>query len=412
MVADAIKAQVDKVAYGHSGFFNSEPAEALAERLVAQAPDGLSRALFVGSGSEAVEAAIKLARQYFIEIGEPERHHIIARRQSYHGNTLGALSVSGNEPRRLPYSSYLFDVEHIAPYYPLRQQLPGESLTAYDQRAAGELEEAVLRLGPGNVTAFIAETVCGATLGAQPASAGYFRRIRKICDTYGILLILDEVMCGMGRTGTMYACEADDVVPDIVTCAKGLGGGFQPIGAVLANDKIVNALAMGSGQLRHGHTYMAHPVACAAALAVQEAIKAGDLLSNVRLQGQRLKEALATAFAARPALRPHLGEVRGRGLLVAVELVAEASTLSPFDPALGVAVKIRRTAQNMGLICYPSAGTIDGRRGDHVLLAPPYIATAAEIELAVELTCRAVETVVSQVSSTTARQKRAKARPT
>lgn len=210
----------------------------------------------------------------------------------------------------------------------------------------------------------------------------------------------------------MYACEADDVVPDIVTCAKGLGGGFQPIGAVLANDKIVNALAMGSGQLRHGHTYMAHPVACAAALAVQEAIKAGDLLSNVRLQGQRLKEALATAFAARPALRPHLGEVRGRGLLVAVELVAEASTLSPFDPALGVAVKIRRTAQNMGLICYPSAGTIDGRRGDHVLLAPPYIATAAEIELAVELTCRAVETVVSQVSSTTARQKRAKARPT
>jgi len=398
-VAEAIKAQVDRIAYGHSAYFTNAPAEALAERLVSLAPGEMSHALFVGSGSEAVEAAIKLARQYFLEIGQPDRHRIVSRRQSYHGNTLGALSISGNEPRRKPYAPYLFEVERIAPYYPLRERAVGESPDAYERRAADALEEALVGLGPDSVAAFVAETVCGATLGAQPATPGYFRRIREICDAHGILLILDEVMCGMGRTGTMYACEADGVAPDIVTCAKGLGGGFQPIGAVVATRRIAAALEAGSGQLRHGHTYMAHPVACAAALAVQDAIRDEGLLANVEHQGNRLMAGLAEAFAASPVLRPHLGEVRGRGLLVAVELVADADSLAPFDPRLGVAEKVRRAAQDQGLICYPSAGTIDGTYGDHVLLAPPYIATVDEIDAAIDLTCRAVETVIAEVIS-------------
>ena len=394
-VAEAIKAQIDQIAYGHSEFFTSAAAEALAERLIEEAPGELSHVLFVGSGSEAVEAAIKLARQHFVEIGEPQRHRIVARRQSYHGNTIGALSISGHKPRRSPYLPYLFEAEFIAPYYPFRDRAPCEKLKDYDLRTANALAEALDRIGPDSVAAFIAETVCGATLGAQPGSADYFRRIREICDERGILLILDEVMCGMGRTGTMYACAEDGVAPDIVTCAKGLGGGFQQIGAVVASQRIVDAIELGSGLLRHGHTYMAHPVACAAALAVQDVIREEDLLSNVVRQGERLMEGLKNSFKARGDLSPHLGEVRGRGLLVAVELVADRADNAPFDPALGVAEAIRDRAQEMGLICYPSAGTIDGSKGDHVLLAPPYIASEREIDEAVKLACCAVGFVLA-----------------
>lgn len=394
-VREAIRTQTDRVAYGHSGYFTSAAAEALAARLVEEAPGELSHALFVGGGSEAVEAAIKLARQYFLEIGEPQRHRIVSRRQSYHGNTLGALSISGHLPRRAPYAPYLFAPEFIAPYYPYREREPGESLDAYGRRTADDLETTLRRIGSGSVAAFFAETVCGATLGAQPATPAYFKRIREICDDHGILLVLDEVMCGMGRTGTMYACTAEGVAPDIVTCAKGLGGGFQPIGAVVANRRIVDALDAGSGQLRHGHTYMAHPVACAAALAVQDAIRQENLLVNVARQGARLMNCLTETFEAHPVLRHHLGEVRGRGLLVAVELVADRADKTPFDPALAVAETIRRTAQEMGLICYPSSGTIDGSRGDHVLLAPPYIASEGVIDEVVDRTCRSIAEVVA-----------------
>jgi adenosylmethionine-8-amino-7-oxononanoate aminotransferase len=322
-----------------------------------------------------VEAALKLARQYFVEIGQPERCAVISRRQSYHGNTLGALSVSGNEARRALYRPFLFEASQIAPCYPYRDRAPEETDEDYGVRVADELEAEILRLGSKTVAAFIAETVTGATLGAQPAVPGYFARIREICDRYGVLLILDEVMSGMGRTGTRYACEQEGIAPDIVTCAKGLGGGYQPIGAVVASRRIADAIGRGSGALRHGHTYMAHPVACAAALAVQETIETENLLDNVRRQGEALADALTERFGN----HHHVGDIRGRGLIMALELVRDRTTKEAFDPAAGLATRIKKASMEAGLICYPSSGTIDGRRGDHVLLAPPYIVGPDEI---------------------------------
>lgn len=388
-VSAAIKAQVDKIAYAHSNFFTSQPAEDLAVRLTAGKPGDLQRAFFVAGGSEAVEAAIKLSRQYFLEIGQPRRRYIISRRQSYHGNTLGALSLSTHVGRRAAYAPYLFERGEIANCRPYRDRLEGETEAEYGQRIAAELETEIHRLGPENVSAFIAETVSGATLGAQPAVPGYFARIRSICDAYGILLILDEVMSGMGRTGWRYAFEAEGIVPDIVTCAKGLGGGYQPIGAVIVGRKVVEAITDGSGVLRHGHTYMAHPVACAAALAVQEVIEAEDLLSNVRKQGAHLAEQLDARFAQ----HPHIGDIRGRGLLMALEIVADRATKEPFAASRDLAERIRVTARDNGLICYPTSGSADGTNGDHILLAPPYIVDEGTISKCVDLLERTLEIV-------------------
>ncbi len=394
-VAAAMKAQIDAVAYVHSSYFTSAAAEDLAERLTEGEPGGLSRAFFVAGGSEAVEAAIKLTRQYFLENGEPSRRHFISRRQSYHGNTLGALAISGNEPRRAAYLPYLFEATKIAPCYPYRDRLADESQEEYGLRVAEELSAAIATLGPQNVAAFVAETVCGATLGAQPAVPGYFRRIREICDANGILLILDEVMCGMGRTGTLYAFEEEGVAPDIVTSAKGLGAGYQPIGAVIVSRKVVDVISRGTGTLRHGHTYMAHPVACAAALAVQNAIRDQNLLANVRAQGAHLMAQLAAVLGTNAEVAHHIGDIRGRGLLTAVELVADRATKSPFDPRLRIAERVKQKAFEMGLICYPSSGTIDGTSGDHVLLAPPYIAQQVDIDEAVHLLARALAAVLN-----------------
>jgi adenosylmethionine-8-amino-7-oxononanoate aminotransferase len=390
-VSAAIKAQLDKIAYAHSNFFTSQPAEDLAVKLTEGEPGGLVRAFFVAGGSEAVEAAIKLSRQYFLEIGQPQRRYIIARRQSYHGNTLGALSLSTHVGRRASYAPYLFVRGEIANCRPYRDRLEGETEVEYGQRIAAELEAEIQRLGPENVSAFIAETVSGATLGAQPAVPGYFTKIRAICDAYGILLILDEVMSGMGRTGWRYAFEAEGIAPDIVTCAKGLGGGYQPIGAIIVGRKVVDAISDGSGVLRHGHTYMAHPVACAAALAVQEVIEAEDLLSNVRKQGAHL----AVELDARFAQHPHVGDIRGRGLLMALEIVADRPTKQPFAASLNLAERIRVTARDNGLICYPTSGSADGTNGDHVLLAPPYIVDEDTISECVDLLERTLEIVFS-----------------
>jgi adenosylmethionine-8-amino-7-oxononanoate aminotransferase len=395
-VAAAIKGQLDKVAYAHSNFFTSEPAEELARNLTGGEPGGLIRAFFVGGGSEAVEAAIKLSRQYFLEIGQPQRRHIISRQHSYHGNTLGALSLGTHVGRRAPYAPYLFEGGEIANCRPYRDRLESETLEDYGQRVAGELEAEIQRLGPQNVSAFIAETVGGATSGAQPAVRGYFAKIRAICDAHGILLILDEVMSGMGRTGWRYAFEAEGIAPDIVTCAKGLAAGYQPIGAVIVGRKVIDAIADGSGILRHGHTYMAHPVACAAALAVQEAIEADDLLSNVRKQGAYLAEQLKARFGQ----HPHVGDIRGRGLLMALELVADRATKRPFEAKNGLAERIRLTARDHGLICYPTSGTADGTNGDHVLLAPPYIIDQDTVTQCVDL----LEHTLKIVFSTTANQ--------
>ncbi|QWF37826.1 aspartate aminotransferase family protein [Bordetella hinzii] len=375
-VQAAMHAQIDAISYAHTGFFTTEVAERLADCLVAGAPAGTSHAYFVSGGSEAVEAALKMARQYFVEIGQPERRHIVARRQSYHGNTLGALAVGGNAWRRAQFAPLLIDVSHVSPCYAYRDQLPGESDEQYTDRLAAELEATFQALGPATVMAFVAEPVVGATAGALTAVPGYFRKIRAVCDRHGVLFIADEVMCGMGRTGTLYAVEQEGVTPDLITIAKGLGGGYQPIGAVMAQGHIVQAMRAGSGFFQHGHTYLGHAVACAASLAVQEVIQRDQLLARVRQQGEGLMQRLRTALGE----HPHVGDIRGRGLFLGVELVAERASKVVFDPQRAVHARVKREAMARGLMVYPMGGTIDGRQGDHVLIAPPFIITDDELD--------------------------------
>ncbi len=374
-VTRALHEQLDRLAYAHTGFFTTDVAERLGDRLIEDAPKGLSHAYLVSGGSEAIEASLKMARQYFTERGETGRRHVIARRQSYHGNTLGALAAGGNAWRRAPFSPLLIETHHIDPCFAYRFQQPGESDEAYGLRAANLLEQKILELGAGTVMAFVAETVVGATSGAVPPAPGYFKRIREICDRHGVLLILDEVMCGMGRTGTLHACEQEGIAPDLMTIAKGLGGGYEPIGAVLLGKHIYETFAAGSGFFQHGHTYMGHPMACAAGLAVQETIRRDNLLANVKTMGALLQRRLSERFGN----HPHVGDIRGRGLFQAVELVEDRSTREPFDPALKLHAKVKKAAMARGLMVYPMGGTIDGQRGDHVLLAPPFIVTEEQI---------------------------------
>jgi len=375
-VIAAMHAQVDRLAYAHTSFFTTEVAEQLADELIGSAPEGMSHVYLVSGGSEAVESALKMARQYFVEIGQPQRTHFIARRQSYHGNTLGALAVGGNAWRREPFAPILVPATHVSPCYPYREQHDGESAEQYGLRLAAELEAAILAQGADRVIAFVAETVGGATAGVLTPVPGYFKAVREVCDRHGVLLILDEVMCGMGRCGTLYACEQEGVVPDLVTVAKGLGGGYQPIGAVLAQRRIVEAMSQGSGFFQHGHTYLGHPVACAAALAVQRVIRRDGLLVKVRDDGEAFGAMLREALG----LHPHVGDIRGRGFFWGVELVAERATKSPFAPGLKLHAWIKKEAMARGLLCYPFGGTVDGRRGDHVLLAPPFIATRQDLQ--------------------------------
>jgi adenosylmethionine-8-amino-7-oxononanoate aminotransferase len=375
-VAAAMKAQIDALAYAHTSFFTSEPAERLADRLIADAPPGLSHCYFVSGGSEAIEAALKLARQFHLERGERERSVFVARRQSYHGNTLGALAVGGNAMRRAAYAPLLFGAEHVSAPYAYREQAEGESEDAYAARLADELAARVEAIGAGRVIAVVAETVGGATQGCTTPPRGYFRRVREICDRAGALLILDEVMCGMGRTGALHACADEGVSPDILVVAKGLGGGYQPIGALLIGARVVAALAKGSGAFQHGHTYLAHPIACAAALAVQETIARDGLLANVRAQGAHLAARLTERFGQ----HAHVGDIRGRGLFMALEFVADRAAKAPFDPARRVNARIKAEAMARGLLCYAMPGALDGARGDHVMLAPPFIVTPRQID--------------------------------
>lgn len=379
-VLAAMHHQIDRLAYAHTSFFTTEVAEELADVLIASAPPGMSHVYFVSGGSEAMEAALKMARQYFVEIGQPQRRHFVARRQSYHGNTLGALAVGGNAWRRAQFQPLLMDVTHVAPCYEYRDRAADETPQAYGQRLVAELEAACERLGPENVMAFVAETVGGATAGVLPPVPGYFKAIRELCDRHGILLILDEVMCGMGRTGSLHACEQEGVVPDLLAIAKGLGGGYQPIGAVLAQGRLVDAFGQGSGSFQHGHTYLGHAVACAAALAVQRVIQRDGLLDQVRERGRQLQALLHQAFGD----HPNVGDIRGRGLFWGIELVADRGSKAWFDPALRLHARIKREAMAEGLMVYPMGGTVDGRCGDHVLLAPPFITTESELERIVE----------------------------
>ena len=390
VITSAIKTQLETLAFAHTGFFTSEPAEALADLLIEHAPGELDRVYLVSGGSEATEAAIKLARQYWVEKGEPRRSRLIARKQSYHGNTIGALSAGGNEWRRQQFGPLLLDVSHIDPCYEYRYRREDESPEEYGLRAAQALEDEILRVGPDTVMAFMAEPVVGATAGALAPAPGYFRRIREICDRYGVLLILDEVMCGMGRTGSLFACEQDGVAPDILCIAKGLGAGYQPIGAMLCTAGIFDAIAGGSGFFQHGHTYIGHPTAAAAGLAVVTAILDRGLITRVQQKGDILGQRLGQRFGQ----HSHVGDIRGRGLFRGIELVEDRGRKDPFDPKRGIAAKIKKAAFDEGLICYPMSGTIDGRRGDHILLAPPFIIEDDQIDELTDKLDRAIAAVI------------------
>ncbi len=389
-VLEAMRRQMDRIAYAHTSFFTTDAAESLAERLVALAPGGLDYVYLVSGGSEAVEAALKMARQYFVEIGQPQRRHIIARRQSYHGNTIGALATGGNAWRRAQFQPILPETHHVAPCYAWRDQHEGETAPDYAARLAQELEDKILELGADQVIAFVAEPVVGATLGAVPAVEGYFRRIREVCDRYGVLLILDEVMCGMGRTGSIFAHEQEGVTPDIVTVAKGLGGGYQPVGAVLLSARIYDAFRDGSGLFQHGHTYLGHPIAAAAADKVVEIMTRPGLMENVQNMGQRLRDGLAAELGR----HPNVGDIRGRGLFCGIELVADRGSKDVLDPKLKTHARIKREAMALGLMSYPMGGTIDGIRGDHILLAPPYIIQPDEVDLIVQRIAGAIRAVL------------------
>lgn len=387
-VLAAMHRQIDQLAYAHTSFFTSETVEQLAEQLTRTAPGDLNYAYFVSGGSEAVETALKLARQYFVEIGQPERTTFIARKQSYHGNTLGALAVGGNEWRRRQFAPLLMDVVRVSACNEYRDRRDDESQQQYTQRLLNELEEAILTTGPEKIIGFCAETVVGATTGATPPTPGYFQGVRHLCDKYGILYIADEVMCGMGRTGTLHAFEQDGVVPDIVTIAKGLGGGYQPIGAVLASEKIIAALQAGSGLFQHGHTYICHATAAAAALAVQQVIERDNLLEQVQQQGAYLQQALRDVLGE----LPHVGDTRGRGLFAGVELVQDKGSKTPFDPALKLHAAIKAQCMERGLMVYPMGGTLDGQYGDHILIAPPFIVTRPQLDFVVETLQQVIST--------------------
>jgi adenosylmethionine-8-amino-7-oxononanoate aminotransferase len=390
-VIAAIKAQLDQLPFAHTSFFTNQPMEELADELIQNAPAGIERAYFCSGGSEAIEAALKLARQYYVEIGQPQRSHVIARGQSYHGNTLGALAAGGNLWRRKQFQPLLVDVSHVSPCYAYRGKQPGESDAAYGDRLVRELEQEMQRLGPDKVIAFVAETVGGATLGCVTPVPGYFKGVREVCDKYGVLLILDEVMCGMGRCGTLYACEQENVVPDLVCIGKGLGAGYQPIGALLASARIYDAVLGGSGFFQHGHTYTGHATACAGALAVQRAVKKRGLLAKVRERGAGLEARLRARFGE----HPHVGEIRGRGLFWALELVQERASKQPFDPKRKINSRLKLGAMKNGLMCYPMGGTLDGVAGDHVMLAPPFIISEAQLDEIVDKLARSIDEVIA-----------------
>ena len=396
-VIEAIKNQLDKVSFAHTGVFSNEPAEKLATYLIENAPEGFGngRTMFLGSGSEAMEAALKLARQYHLERGDESRAKIIARDKSYHGNTLGALATGGHKQRQKPFAPLLIDVSHIPPCYAYRYKQDSETPEEFGVRMANTLEEEILKQGPENVAAFVAEPVSGASLGAEPAAPGYFNRIREICDQYGVLFIADEVMCGMGRTGHLFAMEAENACPDIITIAKGLGAGYQPIAAVMAREKVITAIENGSGNLWNGHTYMSHAIACAGALAVLKVIEEDQLLGKVRSQGEKLQSMLIETFAD----HPNVGDIRGRGLFWGLEIVKDKDTKEPFPAKLNLAGKIKADILEKGMLSYPSQGCVDGERGDHILLAPPYTVSDDELIIIIKTTKNSLNKQLDKIYS-------------
>lgn len=393
-VVAAIVDQAQSLAFAHTAFFTSEPAEQLAKHLIAHAPQGIDHVYFLSGGSEAIESCLKTARQFWVEKGELSRTKFIARKQSYHGNTLGALSISSSIGRRKKFLPLLTDTIHIDACYSYRNQLESESDKDYGERAANELDIAILKAGPENIIGFVAETVGGATAGVLMPAPGYWSRIQQICDKYGVLLILDEVMCGMGRTGSLFACQQEQLRPDLIAIGKGLAGGYQPIGAMLCSSTIYQTLKETSGALMGGHTYMGHPIACAAGLAVQQTVVEDKLLENVIAMGKQLETALHDIFDS----HPHIGNIRGRGLFWGIELVQDKASKQPFPAQLHLHSKIKHLAMDAGLICYPGGGTVDGISGDHILLAPPFIINPEQLLEITEKLQATINQAIAEIS--------------
>jgi adenosylmethionine-8-amino-7-oxononanoate aminotransferase len=396
-VQAAVMEQMSSVSYAHTLAFTTTTAEELARTLLQDNPFALCRAYFVTSGSEAMDSAMKLARQYWVELGQPQRRRFIARRLAYHGNTIGAMSVGSNTARKAPYEDALLlhNTSYVSPPYAYRVQKHGETEDAYAQRLVDELDAEIQAVGPDTVMAFIAEPVGGATAGCITPPRGYFEGVRRVCDKYGVLLILDEVMCGSGRTGTYFAFEQEgDVRPDVVTLGKGLGGGYTPIAGVLANHKVIDVLAGGSGVFVHGHTYQAHPVCCAAALAVQKVLERDDLVARCATEGKWLEEQLRKRLEQ----RKYVGDIRGRGLFWALEFVKNKDTKEPLPRSARFASQMRDEAQRRGLAIYPGTGSVDGVSGDHIILAPPLNISREDLERLVDLLEETYDAVEERVS--------------
>ncbi|PLN76815.1 putative aminobutyrate aminotransferase [Aspergillus taichungensis] len=390
----AIMSQLNSFAYIYSPFFTSKISEKLAKALSDSTQNQMAKAFIVSSGTEAIEAALKMARQYFLELPEPqtERTHFIARRQSYHGNTLGSLSVGGHFGRRAPYKPLLMgNVSHVSPCYAYRGKKPGESDEDFVARLAQELEDEFQAVGPNTVCAFVAETVSGTTLGCVPPVPGYFKAMREVCNRHGALLVMDEVMSGMGRCGTLHAWEQEGVVPDLQTVAKGLGGGYAPIGALLVNKRVIDALEKGSGAFVHSQTYQGHPVACAAAYEVQQIMQEENLLKNVRELGPYMGKLLQDKLGD----HPHVGDIRGRGFFWGLEFVKDKATKEPFPVEQRVAPTVFKTGLADHSISFiPGSGVADGKNGDIIQIAPPYNASRADIEMIAERTAQVVRQVL------------------
>jgi len=377
-IGRAMAEQSGRIAFAHTTQFHSEPAERLAARVLAIAPRNFrngGRVYFTSGGSEAAETAIKLARQYFLESKEPSRYRVVARQQSYHGSTLGAMSVSGNVGRRAPYAPMIPEWGHVAPCFCYR--CPFDKTYPECNLACADDLDAFLRANDSSsVSAFLFEPVVGATLGAVPAVDGYTARIAEICRKHGILLIADEVMTGMGRTGRPFASEHWGLEPDIILAGKGIASGYAPLGAVVVAPRLVDAFEKGTAAFMHGFTYQAHPVATSAGNAVLDFLEAHNLFERVTPAGETLRKALAVLES-----HPHVGQVRGLGLLQGVEFVKDKKTREPFAEETGIAEKIRQAVLERNVLLYPGQGTVDGVRGDHVLLAPPFIIKPEECEL-------------------------------
>ena len=373
-VNEAIKTQLDKIAHGYRYSFTSDPQEELSEQISQWCGHGLDAIVYVSGGSEAVESALKIALQYHSARGEQSRRRFISRRRSWHGNTLGALSVSDFASRRAPFEGALIDASFVSSVNAYRPPV-GVDPSRLSEHCAAELEAEILRLGPANVAAFIFEPVVGAAGGVVPAPPGYAQRVRDICTRHGVLMIADEVMCGSARCGTWRALEHDGVVPDIMAIAKGLGGGYIPLGAAVYQNWILDVLAKHDGGPLTGHTFTAHTAACAAGAAVQRIVKRDNLVARIRTEGDVLKSLLRDALDGIEAV----GDIRGRGFFVGVEFVADRETKAPFDAAQQLSARIGKHAVDRGLLCYAISGNVDGVRGDAVILAPPYITSREQL---------------------------------